>query len=459
MRIRKYDFNYGRRQMMEKTLKGAGYAGVLGSMWPMVSRSDSTDIQRAYPEEQLSIAAATKGKLKHGDMVTADNVDYVKDMLDPITYWEVKNDGRKFTVGDATTDIHEFFEDTMLQSTLANMGTSQLDDDLNMWYKGQKGVPAKGGIPFPDPQTGAQAQANINFSWGRHNYSQYAIRDWDIGPDGEVQYQYDFVWCELQVTVRPDDTIWHNQKDMLRYQSVFFTAPNQQAGTSFLSQWYYDQTKFPALLGYLPAFKRVREYPANQRFEPLVPGITVFLSNAWAAGDPMGTWGNYKIVDRKPMLGAVQSGWYKDNPNWEIPVHGGPKGQTYFDDHREMCPECLVVDFEPTSYPRSPVGKRRNWFDSRSGMFITSVDYDRKGKVWKLWDAGFQKKHGLKTGTGETLWTWCWVMCHDVQANRMSRLYQAEHCSGGYESQWNTPEDDVAYNKYLTSQAMRRLGA
>ncbi|MDN5938982.1 MAG: DUF1329 domain-containing protein [Salinisphaera sp.] len=457
MRIKKYDFDYGRRHMMEKAVKGAGYAGVLGSMWPMVSRGGNTDIKKAYTDEQIYIEAATKGKLKNGDMVDASNVDVVKHMIDPAMYWEVKNDGRKFTVGDATTDINEFFEDSFLESTLANQGRAIVDDKLNLWDK-NIGTPARGGLPFMEPKTGAEAQANINFSWGRHNYSQYAIRDTDIGPDGNVQYQYDFVWCELQVTVRPDNTIWHGQDDMLRYQSVFFTSPNEQAGTAFLSTWHYDQSRFPDLIGYLPAFKRVREYPANQRFEPLVPGITVFLSNAWAAGDPMGTWGNYKIVGRQTMLGAVQSGWYKDDPNWDIPVHGGKQGITYYDDHRELCPECIVMDFEPTSYPRSPVGKRRNWFDSRSGMFVTSIDYDRKGDIWKLWDAGFQKKHGLKSATGQTVWTWCWVMCHDLQANRMSRFPQNKQVKGGYKSEWDS-DGDVAYNKFLTAQAMRRLGA
>ena len=86
---------------------------------------------------------------------------------------------------------------------------------------------------------------------------------------------------------------------------MVFTSPQEQAGSSFLSKWYYDQREFPELYGYLPLFKRVRQFPTNQRFEPLVPGITLHLSDAWAAGYPMLTWGNYKIVGREPHLVAV----------------------------------------------------------------------------------------------------------------------------------------------------------
>lgn len=459
MHIRKYDFDYGRRKLMEKSAKGIGTAGVLGSFWPVWAKGESTDIKMAYPDELTSIEAYTKGKVKVGDMITADNVEYVKDLLDPIQQWEVSKDGRQIEIGEPATDALQLYEEPFLEATLKNAGKAVIDENGNVWEK-EKGNPMVGGLLFPEPKTAYEAQANINFGWGRHNYSQYAIRDWDIGPDGEIQYQYDFVWSELQVTVRPDQTIWRGQEDMLRYQSVWFTAPNEQAGTSFLNTWYYDQRRFPELIGYLPAFKRVREYPANQRFEPLVPGITVFLSNAWAAGDPLATWGKHEIVGRHPMLGAAHGGWerHKDNPNWSIGVHGGPKGQTYFDDVRELIPEAIVIDLYPTKYPRSPVGKRRTWLDARNGEFITSVDYDRKGKVWKMWDAGFSKYTGLKTANGHEPWSWRYVMCHDVQANRMSRFHQAQEVAGGYQSEWNTSGDE-AYNKYLTAQAMRRLGA
>src|SRR3546814_6470771 len=68
-------------------------------------------------------------------------------------------------------------------------------------------------------------------SWGRHDYCQYAIRQWDIAPDGNQAYQYDFVWAELQAQARIDGTVFQNKNDLLRLQSVWFTAPQDTAGT------------------------------------------------------------------------------------------------------------------------------------------------------------------------------------------------------------------------------------
>jgi hypothetical protein len=42
-------------------------------------------------------------------MITADNVEHVKDLLDPIAYIEVKDMGRQIKIVKSTTDYHEAF--------------------------------------------------------------------------------------------------------------------------------------------------------------------------------------------------------------------------------------------------------------------------------------------------------------------------------------------------------------
>ncbi|MDD3765021.1 MAG: DUF1329 domain-containing protein [Nevskiales bacterium] len=457
MRIKKYDFNYSRRVFLEKGLMGAAAAGVLAPLWPEIGRA--ADITKAYPDELLSIEAYTKGKVKPGDVITADNVDIVKDLLDPIAYQQVKTMGRRINIVETTRDVTKLFPYEYLEATLRNQGQGTIGADGNVWTKG--GEPWIGGNPFPEPEDGLQAMANVTLSWGRHNFSMYAIKDWEISPGGDISYAYDFVWAELNTTARADGTIWNGKKDLLRYQSVWFTAPNDTKGSSFLNTWEYDQRKFPALLGYLPAFRRTREFPTNQRFEPLVPGITFFLSDAWSSGDPLLTWGNYKIVERKPMLGAVSNNWTGGrNENWERELHGGPKGQTFHETYMELCPECLVVEAEPTSYPRAPVGKKRVWIDVRNGMFVAYVTYDRRGEIWKSFEPGFSQYvdgDAVFLDNGHPAWSWNYVLCHDFQANRMTRFIQARECTGGYKSGYDDSDD--VYNKYLTVQAINRLGA
>ena len=464
-RIKKYDFDYGRRMLLQKSAVGAA-AGVLAPLWPTIANS-ADNTAKAYPEELLHIEAYTKGKIKPGDVVTKDNVEAVKDLLDPVAYMHVKTMGRRIHIVESTKDVTKLSPYPFLQGTLRNKGKAKIGADGNVYD--QAGNPWGAGLPFPDPKNGIEATANVTLSWGRHDYSQYAVRDWDIAPDGSLAYQYDFVWAELNTTARTDDKVWNGKKDLLRYQSVWFTAPNDTAGSSFLNIWSYDQRKFPELYGYLPAFRRVRQFPTNQRFEPLVPGITLFLSDAWSAGDPMLTWGNYKIVERKPMLGAVGSRNFMGGRggamnNYERPVHGGPKGQTFHDVWMELIPECLVVDAEPTGYPRAPVGKKRTWIDVRNGLFIAYNTYDRRGEIWKTFEPQFaqysNEKLTIKDDTGQPAWSWVGVHSHDLQANRMSRFVQAREVTGGYKSGYDNAimKGEDVYNKYLTVQAITRLG-
>lgn len=94
MHIRSYDFDYSRRRLLENTLCGAGGAGVLAALWPVLASAG--DVGKAYPEELNNIEAFTKGRIKIGDVIDRDNIDLVQDLVDPIVYQEVKQDGRKF---------------------------------------------------------------------------------------------------------------------------------------------------------------------------------------------------------------------------------------------------------------------------------------------------------------------------------------------------------------------------
>lgn len=458
MHILKYDHDFSRRSFLTKTGMMAG-AGVLAPLWPLIANGQS--ISKAYPEELLSIDAYTKGKIKTGDYVTAANVDIVKNLLTPAAYKQVKEMGRKIKIVATTKDTSRLFPHDYLEATLRNAGKARMGSDGNVY--GPNGERWIGGTPFPEAKTAEEFYANLTLSWGRHDNCTYAVRDWDIGPDGKVGYQYDFVWFEENTSGRigaggpygPYTGDAH--KDKLRYNTVLFTGPSDVKGTAYLNTWYYDQKKFPDLVGYVPAFKRVRKFPTNQRFEPLAPGLNFYLSDAWSAGDPMLTWGNYKIVGRGPMLGAVSQN-AMNHANWELGTHGGAQGQTFFDVEMELIPECVIVDAEPIGFPRAPVGKKRSWIDTRNMMYIGYVTFDRRGEMFKSFEPGYSlfEKGSVKHMTGgHPSWSWTYVMSHDLQSNRMSRFVHAKEV-GGYKSTWNA---EGLYEKYLTESAISRLGA
>ncbi|MDX9741391.1 MAG: DUF1329 domain-containing protein [Gammaproteobacteria bacterium] len=456
MHIRKYHFDYSRRSFLAKCGTMAG-AGVLLPLWPEIVRAG--DVSKAYPDELLSIEAYTKGTVKTGDLITATNVDLVKDLLTPIAYKQVKEMGRRIRIVRTTTDVSRLFPHDYLEATLRNAGKARLDSNGNVvTANGERWI---GGNPFPDARTAQEAFANITLSYGRHDNAVFPMRDWDIGPDGSLAYQYDFGWFEENVSGRLGGTgpyTGDTHKDKLRYQTILFAAPSDVRGTAYLSTWFYDQREFPQLLGYVPAFKRVRKFPTNQRFEPLAPGLTFYLSDAWGAGDPMLTWGNYKLIERRPMLGAVSHNQLQD-PNWEMPAHGGAGGQTFFEIDMELIPECLVIEAEPVGYPRAPVGKKRVWLDARNMMYIGYHTYDRRGELFKSFEPTYSllEKGDVRVMTGKhTAWTWTSIMSHDIQSNRMSRMVQAKEIAGGIKSVRNT---DGLYERYLTEQAISRLGA
>lgn len=457
MHIRRYDADFSRRHFLDQMRKGVLATGVLMPLWSAVAKDG--DISKAYPDELLSIDAYTKGKIKPGDTISADNVDHVRDLIDEIKYEQIKNMGRRLKVKATTTDIMKLSPWEYMEATFSNQGKAKFSDDGNVVT--DAGEPWIGGNPFPDPKNGLELFAGLTLSWGRHDASQYAIKEYDISSAGDVQYQYDLVWAEYQTvarTVMDPRPYWPKYKNMLRFQSVVFTSPNDIAGTSFLNDWYYDQNRFPDLYGYLPQFKRIREYPSSQRFEPLIPGSTLYLSDAWAAGDPLLTWGNYKIVSRGPALAAASDNWNSAHPNWHHGTHGGPKGKTFWNTTVEMVPEAIAVEAEPTSFPRAPIGKKRVWFDARSGLPIAMNSYDRKGKVFRSFDgAASQYIDGNdKVMDGKhPYWSWTHVHAYNIQTGRMSRLEQVKDVTGGYHMAVN---DQAMYNKFLTKQALRRLG-
>lgn len=460
MLIPRFRFDACRRALLARTAAGCARAGLLAPLWPLASRAG--DVTGAWPEEFTDIEAFTRGQVKVGDEIDADSIDLVQDLVDPIVYQEVKQDRRRFFVQPSETRLETMFPPYFLDATLRHAGQARFDDEGNVWTG--SGEPWLGGLPFPDARTGDEAIANITLSWGRHDRARYAFPAVVIGDDGRQQYEYDFVWAEMQCTglVHPDapGPYLPGHADKTRFQSIWFTHTIDVKGSAFLSVWHYDQRKIPELFGYLPNFKRVRRYPANQRFEPYMPGLNLYLSDAWAAGDPMLTWGNYRIIHRGPFLASTHYQWLPHNDNWKHPLVGGSHDESYWYVGKSLIPEVLVFEGEPVGYPNAPVSKRRVFLDARNMSVVQAITYDRHGQMWKGFETGAGQRlagdAAELTADGRPEWSFNWLISHDVQANRVTRVWQAESCRGD----WHTaldPDEDML-NKYMTQQALRRLG-
>lgn len=446
-----------RRDFVKKGGVGALSAGLLAPLWKAIAATG--DITKAYPDHLLSISEYTKGRINPGDYITADNVDIVKELMEPAKYKHVKDMGRKLKVVETTTDYMRLGPWEYLEATLRNQGKARFDKKKNVVT--ENGEPWIGGNPFPNATTALELFAGLTLSWGRHDASVYAVREYDIGHHGGVEYQYDLAWAELSPVARnvlEPKPYWPEHKDKLRFNTVVFVAPGSQAGTSYLNIWPYDQHKMPYLYGYVPDFKRIRQFPTNQRFEPLVPGSALYLSDAWAAGDPLHTWGNYRIIGRQPLLAGVSDSWAVSHPNWEHATHGGPEGESFFDTSVELVPEAIIAEAEPVAFERAPVSKKRVWFDARNQMPIAMVTYDRKGLPFRSFDGGY----GLYESGDRSFmdgdhpyWSWCYLHAYEFQTGRISRFEQVRELTGGHRTSVN---NDSIYEQYLTQNAIRSLG-
>ena len=69
---------------------------------------------------------------------------------------------------------------------------------------------------------------------------------------------------------------------------------------------------------------------------------------------------------------------------------------------------------------------------------------------------GLTKGDKVAMAGKDIAWSWNWVISNDIQSQRITRFHQAESCAGGWKSQWNMHDDVI--NKYMTVQAMQRLG-
>jgi len=459
MRLIKFDSGYSRRHFLAQAASGVFAAGVLMPAWDAIAASG--DVSKAYPDELMSIEGYTKGKISTGGEINASNVELVKDLLEPIRYQQILKNGRKLKVAKTTTDVMRLSPWEYIEATLKNSGKARFDAAGNNVVNSD-GLPWIGGNPFPNPKNGIELFAAQTMSWGRHDASFYAIKINDVNIEGDIRFRYEAGWAEMSPVARVSmdpKPYWKEQMDKLRFQSVFFTKPQQFRGTSFLNIWDYDQTKFPALYGYVANFRRIRQFPSDQRFEPLLPGTTLFLSDAWAAGDPLHTWGNYKIVGRGPFLAGLSNSWNADDPNWEHKTHGGPKGQTFWDSTVELIPEAIIVEAEPTKFPRAPISKKRVWFDARNQVVVGMVTYDRRGEPYRSFDGAYSlyESGSKKVMDGKhPYWSWTHLTCSDIQTGRVTRLEQVQNIEGAHVSGANDP---TMYDKYLTQAALMRLGA
>jgi hypothetical protein len=136
--IRKYTADYSRRKFLEHTAAGMFGAGVLAPVWS--TAAENGDFTKSYPAELLSIEDYTKGALKAGDIIDANNVDLVQDLIDGVRYMQIKQMGRKIELVPSTTEMTKLSPVEYIEATLRNKGVAKFDADGKRGYPGWQAV-------------------------------------------------------------------------------------------------------------------------------------------------------------------------------------------------------------------------------------------------------------------------------------------------------------------------------
>ena len=143
--IRRFDRAFSRRHFLSELSRGILRTGVLLPLWPTLAAKGSAE--GVYPEELLSLTSYTQGAIQEGHTINADNVERVRDLLDPIQYLQVSEMGRELRVVAPTQDVYRLSPWEYIEATLRHQGRARFADDGNVVTT--EGDPWIGGNPFP----------------------------------------------------------------------------------------------------------------------------------------------------------------------------------------------------------------------------------------------------------------------------------------------------------------------
>ncbi len=187
MHVGKFDKQYTRRHFLNAAGKSAVGAGMLAPLWDVIARDG--DVRAAYPDEALSIEHYSNGAVKPGGMIDESNVESVRDLLDPVAYMEVSQQGRIIDIKAPETNVMRLNPPPYLRATMRNRGKALIDDTGNVVTT--DGKPWIGGNPFPDNPTARQIMAGLSLHWTRHDAAFYTGKEWDMDAEDNVLFQYD----------------------------------------------------------------------------------------------------------------------------------------------------------------------------------------------------------------------------------------------------------------------------
>ena len=359
-------------------------------MWTTLRRA-------AVAASLLALAVTTPGRadVQPGDVITAKNVDKVKDLISPGLEWCIK---RGFPI------------------TIVERKPIQLPKayrDATEKYSGQVKLAADGlsvknyvaGLPFPNIDT-KEPQAVYKIMWN-YDFNAFVTDDVDlrnfdadtgsIADHGGMTIERHFLldhfrrlfWTgRLYVEPKPE---LPNPQGLRRQEGLYpVLEPFDLKGVGALGYRYLESGKSDDSWLYLPSLRRVRRLSTAQRSDALFGQDTDVDSYGGYAGQ-IG-WMDWRLLGEKEMIGVAHAK--------HVPVKWHDTVDWAFDDVWEKGDYYVVEGI--SKLPQYAYGKRVIFIDKESWLVPFSDIYDRSGELWKIWLNDWSFRHqGEGTGAIE----------------------------------------------------------
>lgn len=296
-------------------------------------------------------------------IIDKNNVEKFKDTLPLDHYVRIKDWGAKFTI---TPAVHNFKPSkTFQEATEKNAGTCKIAPTGEL-------LNHKGGIPFPDPKTGAEVLWNVEKHYAGDDYTY----DWNSHIMNAKGNQRDVggIYLQMRWKGRTDIEPLGNVPDnsnVLFKEYAYQKYPFEMKGTANLNIRYLDGTKDDDAWVYVATLRRVRRFPTAQRCDTYAGSDASwddFKNYNWKQESH-----TYKLIGKKEMYISRHAKKPVTYSKTAYPQRTGEsleKAQVY------------IVE----AYPKDPnylYSKRVIYIDAESWYITNQVMYDRKGSLWK----------------------------------------------------------------------------
>ena len=192
-----------------------------------------------------------------------------------------------------------------------------------------------------------------------------------------------------------------------------FFSPYDVRGTAFIIKRYSDPRRTDDGWAYVPSLRRVRRISAEVKSDSLM-GTEHTLEDFYTFSGRVLEW-DWKLYGKKKML-AIHAGTKWDDDGV---VYNGPDG--WLNDDIWQVREMYVIERFPRD-PRHPYTGVFMTMDPETWEGWCMVAFDRKGKLWKIWQWGYQwtgqSKVFLDLATGREAVHWKNVDTVDIQNGR-----------------------------------------